>query len=333
MNALVIETAFLGDAILSVALAEALRQHEPDARITYLVRPESAALLAYAPAIDHVITYDKYGEESGVQAITRKAEELNAHKFDVVFSLHESHRTRMLLEKLSASRKIGYGEFAALTDKVATVASIQRTARAVSLLKPLYSTIDLNALPKLDVGSVAVPDELQDVLSPIVAIAPGSVWKTKRWPPEYFASVAHALSADGNAVVFIGSPQDMQAMQEVRPLLTSSHIDLVGKTTIAEAAKVISRSKFLVANDSAPVHIATALGIRSVVMFGPTVRQFGFAPPESLGVVVEHGGLWCRPCTSHGSHECPIHTHECMTALRPEQVIAATRKFAEFNAR
>src|SRR5688572_3946009 len=127
MNALVIETAFLGDAILSVALAEALRQHESDAKITYLVRPESAALLEYAPSIDHVLTYDKYGEESGVQAITSKAEELNKLKFDVVFSLHESQRTRMLLDKLTAPKKIGYGDFAALTDKVVAIPNIKRT--------------------------------------------------------------------------------------------------------------------------------------------------------------------------------------------------------------
>ncbi len=333
MNALVIETAFLGDAILSVALAEALRQHEPDAKITYLVRPESKLLLEYAPAVDHVISYDKYGDESGVQAITSKAEELNKLKFDVVFSLHESQRTRMLLEKLTAPMKIGYGDFTALTDKVEPIPNIQRTARVVSLLKVLYPNVDLATLPKLDVSSVTVPDELRNAVSPIVTIAPGSVWKTKRWPAEYFASVANDLSAEGSTVVFIGSPQDLQAMDKARPFLTRPHLDLVGKTTIAEAAAVISRSKFLVANDSAPVHIATALGTPTVVMFGPTVRQFGFAPPESLGVVVEKSGLWCRPCTSHGSNECPTHTHECMTAIGPEQVLAATQKFAEFKAR
>jgi heptosyltransferase II len=331
MKALVIETAFLGDAILSVALAEALKQSDPSAEVSYLVRPESRELLQFATAIDHVIAYDKYGAESGLKAITNKADELNRIGFDIVFALHESQRTGMLLEKLTAPRKIGYGKFSSLTDHATAPAAIQRSARSILLLRPLYPNVDLKVLPKLDVSAVPFPDELKDISAPIAVIAPGSVWKTKRWPPTYFASAAEQLVEREFAVVFIGSSQDVETMKEVKALITTPHINLVGKTTIAQAAVVISRSKFLLANDSAPVHMATALGVPSVVVFGPTVREFGFAPPIELGTVVEHSTLWCRPCTSHGSNDCPIHTHECMTGIVPEQVLSQIGRFAEFN--
>lgn len=325
MKSLVIETAFLGDAIISLALAEAIKNCNSDAEITYLVRPEAAELLAYAPAADRIVSYDKYGGESGLTGIKKKAGELNQYHFDVIFSLHTSKRTGLLLDKLHAARKIGYGEFATLTDKVAERTGIQRSARAVSLAAPIYHNIDLATLPKLDVSSVQIPVELPD--APLVSIAPGSVWMTKRWLPERFAEVANALDRIGHVIAFIGSPADRATMDEVRRHLTVPHIDLVGRTSISESAAVIARSRLLIANDSAPVHIATALRVPSVVLFGPTVKEFGFAPPAELGVICEKVGLWCRPCTSHGSAECPIHTHECMTNISVSEVLAETCLF------
>jgi lipopolysaccharide heptosyltransferase II len=331
MKALVIETAFLGDAIVSLSLAEALKQQEPSAEITYLVRPEAVDILNYAPAVDRVIAYDKYGSESGVEAIKEKANELDRLNFDVIFSLHESYRTGILLEKLSTSRKIGYGKFSSLTDIVEPGIDMQRSARAVALLRPIYPDVNLATLPLLDVSAVSLPNELKNISAPLAAIAPGSVWKTKRWLPERFAAVAAKLSAKGYLVTFIGSAQDRESMMGVKNLLAIPHMDLVGKTTIAQAAKVIANSRFLLTNDSAPVHIATALRIPSIVLFGPTVRQFGFAPPADLGSIVERSGLWCRPCTSHGSDECPVHTHACMTTIPDEQVLLQIEKFVEFN--
>jgi heptosyltransferase-2 len=236
----------------------------------------------------------------------------------------------LLLEKLNVPRKIGFGNFSALTDKVNASPGIQRTARAVTLLRILDSNADITTLPKLDVTSVPLPDEMVQIPK-FVAIAPGSVWKTKRWPAQHFASVATTMFELGLTPLFIGSRQDQPAMLEVRRTLAAPHVDLVGRTTIPQVAAIIARAKFLVANDSAPVHIATAVGTPSVVVFGPTVKQFGFAPPAELGIVIENSGLWCRPCTSHGSNECPIHTHECMTSISAERVVDAGRKFAEFN--
>src|SRR5688572_15736746 len=97
---LIIETAFLGDAVISLSLAEAIRHHFPEASISILVRPESASLLRYSPSITNVISFDKYGEESGIMGIKKKAKELNGYGFDTVFCLHNSKRTAALLKQL-----------------------------------------------------------------------------------------------------------------------------------------------------------------------------------------------------------------------------------------
>ena len=94
MKVLVIQTAFLGDAVISLSLAEELHRLAPDSHISYLVRPEVAPILKLSPVVDKVITFDKYNTESGLSGIRKKALELNAEGFDVIFNLHGSKRTR-----------------------------------------------------------------------------------------------------------------------------------------------------------------------------------------------------------------------------------------------
>jgi heptosyltransferase-2 len=154
-----------------------------------------------------------------------------------------------------------------------------------------------------------------------VVLAPGSVWPTKKWGVLKFAELARALVARGVKVVLIGTLADTVAGEKILGIAQSDVVtNLIGKTSLVEAASVIASADVVVANDSAPTHIATALGTKSVVLFGPTLPSFGFAPPVELGIVVEVLDLWCRPCSPHGSDECPIHTHECMTSIRVKQV-------------
>ncbi len=97
----------------------------------------------------------------------------------------------------------------------------------------------------------------------------------------------------------------------------------MAKTSLQELVSIISFSDLLISNDSAPIHIATATRTPSITIYGPTVPELGFAPPPGLGRIIQVQGLWCRPCTSHGSNDCPIHTHQCMTNIDPETVFQA----------
>jgi heptosyltransferase-2 len=175
-------------------------------------------------------------------------------------------------------------------------------------------------LPKLTVPPALTPKEILRVEN-LVTIAPGSAWETKKWPWAYYAEVGKKLIGEGKIVAIIGGRADAETAHKIENSIDDKRvINFAGKLTLLESASVISRSKLLISNDSSPVHIATAVGTRSVVLFGPTVPAFGFAPPPVLGRVVELEGLWCRPCTSHGSRECPTHTHECMKGILPDTV-------------
>jgi heptosyltransferase-2 len=318
MRALVIQPAFLGDAIISLSLAEELRRLSPDSFIAYLVRPEAAPLIKLSPSVDKVFAYDKYGSESGIAGINKKADELNAEGFDTIFALHSSKRTRMLLKQLNAHRKIGYGNYDELTISLKQETE-QQTSRAISLLLPLFPHANIEILPRITASEANMPSEIKVLRRPIITIAPESVWATKQWGIDKFKVLIDKLIRKNFSIILTGSAKE-NGLTFSYKINNLNIINLIAKTTLTQLASIIAYSDLLISNDSAPIHIATATGTKSVAIFGPTVPEFGFAPPVALGQVIELKNLWCRPCASHGSNECPIHTHECMTSIGVEQV-------------
>lgn len=318
MKVLVIQTAFLGDAVISLSLAEELRRLSPHSYISYLVRPEVASIIELSPSVDNVFIYDKYNSESGLSGIIKKAAELNEEGFDTVFTLHNSKRTRMLIERLNAPQKIGYGDTAVLTHKVNELKE-PHTARAIRLLSVIFSDLDLKNLPKLLPKESLLPEEVKSLPRPIITMAPDSVWKTKQWGYDKFSCLLDLLVSKNYSVILTGINKEFEFRHAHNSKYTNI-LDLRAKTSPQALVSIISFSDLLISNDSAPVHIATATNTPSLVIYGPTVPEFGFAPPSNLGLVIQNEELWCRPCASHGSNQCPTHTHECMTSISPERV-------------
>jgi heptosyltransferase-2 len=106
-------------------------------------------------------------------------------------------------------------------------------------------------------------------------------------------------------------------------------LNLAGKTSIGSMKAVLEGAKFVVANDTAPLHVAIAMGVPVVGVFGPTTKEIGFFPnaPEGMASVVEVNGLSCRPCGLHGHHKCPLGHFKCMLELTPEAVMVEVEKF------
>ncbi len=314
---LVIETSFPGDAVIATCIAEEIKRLDLETNITYLVRPEVAELLRFAPAIDCVDTFDKYGEDAGRRGIERVGKKLATLQFDLAIVINPSTRNRAVLKHTS----IPYIRiFEEPMEQYA-----HRSERILTVLAQDFPNASLLTMPRLSPPAPKFP-----LPESFVAIAPGSVWATKCWLAERFRDVAAEYAKRGIASVIIGGKADVHRGAIVasgNPLA----VDLTGKTTFAQAASIIARAKLVVANDSAPVHIATAVRTPVVAIFGPTVPAFGFAPSERLGAVVQ-AGQWCRPCTSHGPDICPIHTHECMKKISVEQVMAATNTFNKLAA-
>jgi heptosyltransferase-2 len=161
---------------------------------------------------------------------------------------------------------------------------------------------------------------------PVVAIAPGSTWPTKRWGTAHFAELVDVLVSTGAAVVLVGGGEDRTVAEEIGQE-RNGILNLCGKLTPLQSSEVLARCRVLVSNDSAPVHLASARGLPCIVLYGPTAPTLGFAPLGNHHVLIENKQLGCRPCTPHGGVRCPIGTHECMTSIGVAEVLQQVQRF------
>jgi heptosyltransferase II len=154
---------------------------------------------------------------------------------------------------------------------------------------------------------------------PLVALAPGSVWATKRWP--YYPELA-ALIRTHARVVIVGSPADRPLADTIRARVPDA-IGATGRLSLLGSAELLGRCIAVVSNDSAPVHLASAMNVPTLAVFGPTVPGFGFGPVADVSDVAGHDSLACRPCHRHGPQRCPLGHWRCMGELSAHEVFQA----------
>ncbi len=334
MNALIIETAFLGDAIVSLSLAHAIKQLDPDSTVSYVVRPDAGEVISASPDVARAIAFDKHGAESGLAGIHTKAAQIDDFKFDTLFLLHGSRRSQSLASRLTIPVKVGFEGMthATLTHTVKDAGWNNRYERAVLPLRAIDPNARLDILPKIVPPRTPEFDAFFNRFDIAVALAPGSAWETKKWGDDKFFALAIALAAKNIGIVVIGGKDEQAVGSKIETAASGNVLDLTGRVSFLTSMSAIARSSLLVANDSAPTHAAVAVGTKVFTLFGPTVPAFGFAPPGGSGEAIEVPGLWCRPCTPHGSHTCPIYTHECMKRLSVENVLEHMANEMSWNA-
>jgi heptosyltransferase-2 len=255
--------------------------------------------------------------------------------FDAAVGIQRSLRTALLLARAQIPQRVGYGGSpgAWLYHQRVPKEGAHARDRLVGLAGGLG--IDVGASPPdphLDVDPVSAKrvsarlDELGCSDRDLLVVAPGSAWATKQWPAKRFGEAAARLVRPGrDRVVVIGMPHDRPLAAEIATEVAArggATIDATGETSIADAVAWIARARLVLANDSAPAHIAAALGRPVVTMFGPTVPAQGFAPLGDRVRIVERR-LDCRPCSRHGGDRCPIGTHECLAGLDANEVVTA----------
>jgi heptosyltransferase-2 len=124
-------------------------------------------------------------------------------------------------------------------------------------------------------------------------------------------------------IAVIGAAVDRELASAIVERSGSRAFDATGKLSLLASAELISRSSVLVTNDSAPLHLASAMGTPTVAIFGPTVPEFGFGPLAPRSVVLGITTLACRPCDRHGPQRCPLGHWRCMREITPRDVAAA----------
>ncbi len=326
MNITVIQTAFLGDVLLSLPLFVGLRKTYPDARLVLVTTPSAAAFVRGLGIADEVVAFDKRGVHATAAARRDLAEQLRAASQHIVIVPHRSWRTMLLVRALEADRVITFSTAMTrwvATDVVPYPAHLHDADRQLALLGPLIDPVPsaLECVPMrlwTDDDAASVADRLPS--GPFAVLAPGSAWPTKQWPASGFDALATRFVADGWSVVVIGDAAAAGAVPA-----RSGVVNLCGATTLREAAAVLARANVVVSNDSAPVHLASLQQVPVVTIFGPTVPEFGFAPFGPRTAIVQRTDLRCRPCSPHGTKTCPLGTHACMTLITADDVLVSIR--------
>jgi len=334
-SSLVIQTSFLGDTVLTTPLIEQLaRRGEVDVVTT----PTSAALLANNPAIRDVIVYDKRGVDRGLPGFVALAKRLRKTPYDVAFLAQGSFRSAALALAAGVPSRVGFD----------TSSGRWLYSRRVTFRDDLHHAARLLRLARPN-GRPATPDELRPLLYPgdaerqavdallarhgvaagerLVALAPGSVWATKRWPG--YAELAALLQMDMR-IVIVGGADDAALAHAIMSAAPSA-IDATGQLSLLASAEVIGRAAVLVTNDSAPLHLASAMSTPTVAIFGPTVPAFGFGPLAPRSIVVGHETLSCRPCDRHGPQRCPLGHFRCMRELDAATLAEQVRSLLPFT--
>jgi heptosyltransferase-2 len=334
-----VQTSFLGDVVLTTPLVAALRAALRPARLSVVVRPDAAPLLAHHPCIDEVVVDDKRGADRGLGGALRVARRLRARRIDVAVSPHRSLRTALVLAAAGIGLRVGFRESRGASlyhVRVPRDRSRHDVERNLALLSAFGILPDAHLQPPYLAPGAAADDEAARLLRKLglddgralYAICPGSVWHTKRWSAEGFGSVARSLGASpGAAVLLLGGSADVAVGQRVERHANGAAVNLVGKTDLATFVALAGRMRAVIANDSAPMHIAAARGVPVVAIFCATTPAQGYMPYAAAAEVVG-ADLECRPCARHGGRSCPRGTEDCRRLVTPQQVLAAVHRVA-----
>lgn len=325
-------TAFLGDAVLTLPLIQNLKKLYPQAEIHYYLRAGFQSLFTHHPAIDKVIPYNK----STLKGLWSLSSDIAKERYDIWIGTHLSARSSFVALRSGAKKRIGFQESA--LSSLAYTSTIKRdfglrkeheVERLLRLLAPL--TDDASILHTWDFPEIHVDAKteqsalayLNGIDKPILGINPASVWHTKCWLPEYFASVAMKAIEAGGHVMLFASPKEKPYTDAVLAHIPQEYqkeiSNLTGKTSLTELAFLQRFLACYLTNDSGPMHTAWAQKTPVAALFGPTVKKLGFMPYGEQSHVFE-ADIPCRPCGLHGHKTCPEKHFRCMKDIHPEHV-------------
>ncbi len=317
-----------------------LKLNYPQSSIDIIVVPRTAEIFENHPAISKIIQYDKRGSDKGIKGLWRMRTKLRLQNYNLVIVPHRSLRSALLTWLLKPTISIGFDKSAGrllFKKNVRYNPSSHEIERNLSLLSPLKLPTVTTSLPWLypsnqdkQIIDSIINDYVLNRYKNIVAVAPGTIWNTKRWSADRFAAVCKQITSESIAVVLVGGKEDEILCKEVMEIAQTKNVfNIAGKLSLLQSAELIRRCRVLISNDSAPMHLAVAVGTPVVAIFGATVPEFGFAPRGRRDVVVEMKGLKCRPCSIHGGDVCPIKTFECMLSITPEIVVSKVKSILE----
>ena len=319
---LVIQTAFIGDVVLSTALLESLHQQYPLAAIDLLVRQGNESLFTKHPFIHEVIVWNKkkkkYIHWLNVLFAIRKT------KYDAVVNVQRFAATGLWTALSKAKFKIGFDKnpFSFLFTHAIKHLEIEVGMHEINRNHQLIQVLGPVVLANPKLYPTTKDDEqvkkYQD--QPYVCIAPASVWYTKQYPLSAWVKFLQALPFDG-PIYILGGAGDRIIGEKMMKTANKKLINLAGEIGFLASAALQAKAVLNYVNDSAPMHFASAMNAPVVAIYCSTIPAFGYGPLSDQSFIVQtQENLACRPCGLHGKKKCPLTHFNCAHSIQIQEL-------------
>ena len=325
-NLLIRSTNWIGDAVMSTPAVRAIRKNFPNARISLLAKPWVAPVFENSPYIDQIIPYNFEGALRTIKA----AGMLEKYGFDATILLQNAFEAAWVAYLAKIPVRIGYDTH---LRKVLLTHPVHRSSRILKLHQTHYyneilkgvglridgTHLELYLSPKdHDSARKILKDSNIFETDFVVGINPSATYgSAKQWFPDRFARVSDQLNKRfGSKTVIFGGPNDRELGANIMKMMKTFAVDLSGKTTLKEAMAIIARCRLFLTNDSGLMHIAAALNVPQVAIFGST--DFAATGPWSTRARIVRSLVDCSPCLKK---QCPLGHKECMKKISVEKVL------------
>jgi heptosyltransferase-2 len=323
---LVIQTAFIGDVVLAMALLESLHEKFSTSAIDILVRQGNEALFTEHPFINEVIVWNKK-KKKYIQWLQLLFKIRNA-KYDAVVNIQRFAATGLWTALSNAKIKIGFNKnpfsflFTHSIQHLEIEAGMHEINRNLQLIQALGPVV--LAKPKLYPTAADYEQVKKYQGQPYLCMAPASVWFTKQYPIADWAHFLNALPFEG-PIYLLGGPGDRtmvdQILEQLLPNEKKRYINLAGELGFLASAALQQKAILNYVNDSAPMHFASAMNAPVVAIYCSTVPAFGYGPLSDQSFIVQtQENLACRPCGLHGQKKCPLIHFNCAHSIQIQQL-------------
>jgi len=319
MKILFITLSNIGDCLLTLPALDILRQNIHHPRIAVICSPRAEGIFANNPHIENVITYDK---RAGVKEQIKLYQHLKKAKFDVIVDLRNTFMSAILPARYKTS------PFLNIPKDI-----VHMKDRHIFKVKALLSRMRIKIIHDRQETTLFTPPAdkkyIKDILiahnisfsDKIVIVSAGARSHIKKWPQERFVELFNVLAKEsGVKIILVGDKDDVGVSAHIAASCKYPILDLTGKTTLLQLARLLSSASIVIANDSAVMHLASYLNIPVVAVFGPT-NEAKYGPwSDNLGIAKKD--IFCRPCEEA---QCRFGTLECMQFIKVEDVLRQVR--------
>lgn len=320
---LVIQTASIGDVILSTSIAEKLKSHDEFCQVDYLIKKGIEGVFHGNMKVNQLFVWDK--KQKKYQNLFAIISQVREEKYDAIINLQRFFSTGLISVLSGAKKKYGYQK---------NPLSLFFSKRFPHVFKDGWHEIDRNhQLIKEFTDSTPARPRLYPTqkdfakMSPYktnsyITITPASLWFTKQYPVEKWKEFIKQVETN-IYIYFLGGPDDFGLCQNIMDESGRKNmLNFSGKLSFVESAALMRDARMNYVNDSAALHIASSVNAPISSIFCSTIPTFGFGPLSDDSLIIEtKEKLSCKPCGLHGQKTCPEGHFKCATTIRTQELL------------